>query len=100
MRPGSLISIASPAIPLLLFALTLDAALAQTLGPTRSVVNISGQVVMEDGTPPPRQAAIERTCGGTTRPETYTDSKGRFSFQFGGNQSLTTDANVGSEQPG
>lgn len=100
MRPGSLIPIASRAIALTLFALSLEAALAQTMGPMRSVVNISGQVVMEDGTPPPRQAAIERTCGSTTRPEAYTDAKGRFSFQFGGNQTLTTDASVGSEQPG
>jgi tetratricopeptide (TPR) repeat protein len=100
MRPGSFIVIASRATALLLFALTLDGALAQTIGPMRSVVSISGQVVMEDGTPPPRQAAIERTCGGTTRPETYTDAKGRFSFQLGGNQPLTTSASVGSEQPG
>jgi tetratricopeptide (TPR) repeat protein len=100
MRPGSLIVIASRATALLLFALALDGALAQTMGPMRSVVSISGQVVMEDGTPPPRQAAIERTCGGATRPETYTDAKGRFSFQLGGNQPLTTNASVGSEQPG
>jgi tetratricopeptide (TPR) repeat protein len=66
----------------------------------RSVLDISGQVVMEDGTPPPRQVTIERTCGGATRPETYTDAKGRFSFQLGGNQTLTTSASVGSEQPG
>jgi tetratricopeptide (TPR) repeat protein len=53
---------------------------------------LSGKVVLEDGTPPPESAVIERVCNGVTRPEGYTDSKGRFSFQpdasFGGDPSF------------
>jgi len=43
----------------------------------------SGKVMMDDGTPPPETAVIERVCNGVPRPEAYTDSKGRFNFQLG-----------------
>ncbi len=59
-------------------------------------VFLSGKVVMEDGTPPPEQVVIERLCGAVTRPEAYTDSKGRFSFQLGQNQQMMADASMGS----
>jgi tetratricopeptide (TPR) repeat protein len=49
---------------------------------------ISGKVVLADGTPPADPVAIERDCWGQRRPETYTDSKGRFSFQLGDKHSL------------
>ena len=39
--------------------------------------------MLADGTPPGEPVAIERVCWGQLRPETYTDSKGRFSFQLG-----------------
>ncbi|HEX8985303.1 MAG TPA: tetratricopeptide repeat protein [Bryobacteraceae bacterium] len=60
---------------------------------------VSGKVLMEDGTPPPETVVIERTCGGGMRkPEGYTDSKGRFSFQLGQNPGmLAEDAGVGSQ---
>ncbi|HUS05453.1 MAG TPA: porin [Bryobacteraceae bacterium] len=57
---------------------------------------LSGKVVMEDGTPPPDPVTIERVCNGTPRPEGYTDSKGRFSFQLGQNNSMFQDASVAS----
>jgi tetratricopeptide (TPR) repeat protein len=44
--------------------------------------------VLADGTPPADPVAIERDCWGQRRPETYTDSKGRFSFQLGDKHSL------------
>lgn len=57
---------------------------------------LSGKVVMDDGTPPPDSVTIERVCGSTVRPEAYTDSKGRFSFQLGQNQHMMADASMGS----
>jgi predicted TPR repeat methyltransferase len=56
---------------------------------------LSGKVILEDGTPPPEPAIIERVCNGQAHPEAYTDSKGHFSFQLGGDQTLAiTDASV------
>jgi tetratricopeptide (TPR) repeat protein len=50
---------------------------------------IMGKVAMEDGSPLPQRVAIRRTCQGTsTRRETYTDSRGTFSFQIGGIQAM------------
>jgi tetratricopeptide (TPR) repeat protein len=57
---------------------------------------LSGKVLLEDGTPPPDSVVIERVCNGVVRPEAYTDSKGRFSFQLGQNQGVFADASVGS----
>ncbi len=55
---------------------------------------LSGKVVLEDGTPPPEAVTIERECRGVVRPEGYTDSKGRFSFQLGQNLMVFYDASV------
>lgn len=65
-------------------------------------VFLSGKVMMEDGTPPPEPVTIERVCNGRPFPEGYTDSKGRFSIQLGGDRTLAmTDASVsGSEASG
>jgi tetratricopeptide (TPR) repeat protein len=61
---------------------------------------ISGKVVTDDGTPPPDPATIERICGGgQVRPEGYTDSKGRFSFELGRNLGMMQDASVSSSDP-
>lgn len=57
---------------------------------------LSGKVVLDDGTPPPDPVVIERVCNGISRPEAYTDSKGRFSFQLGHNMSVMPDASVSS----
>ncbi len=57
---------------------------------------LSGKVVMEDGTSPPEPVTIERICNGNPRPEGYTDSKGRFSFQLGQNLGMMADASVSS----
>jgi tetratricopeptide (TPR) repeat protein len=59
-------------------------------------VFLSGKVVMDDGTPPPESVVIERVCGASVRPEAYTDSKGRFSFQLGQNQHMMADASTSS----
>jgi tetratricopeptide (TPR) repeat protein len=59
----------------------------------------SGKVVLDDGTPPPEQVVIERVCNGIARPEGYTDSKGRFSFQLGQNSAMMADASVNMNDP-
>ena len=68
----------------------------QTPVDMRRPVFFSGRVVAEDGTAPPDFATIEMICGGVRRPQGYTDSKGRFSFQVGQNQSSMMDASYGS----
>ena len=60
-------------------------------------IMLSGKVMMDDGTPPPELVLIERVCNGVARPEGYTDSKGRFSFQLGQNQAMIADASTGSD---
>ncbi|MFN0171173.1 MAG: hypothetical protein ACKV22_32555, partial [Bryobacteraceae bacterium] len=64
------------------------------------MIFLSGKVLLEDGTPPPEPVVIERVCNGTPRPEGYTDSKGRFSFQLGQNQSMFSDASYGGANDG
>ncbi len=66
----------------------------QTFPEMQRPIFLSGKVVLEDGTPPPDPVVIERVCNGQPRPEAYTDSKGRFSFQLGQNTSLIADASV------
>ena len=50
---------------------------------------LTGRVMLEDGTPPPRPAAIERVCGTYRRIEGHTDSKGYFSIQLGKDRKST-----------
>ncbi|MEZ5353863.1 MAG: tetratricopeptide repeat protein [Bryobacteraceae bacterium] len=61
---------------------------------------LSGKVVTSDGTPPPDSVTIERICNGQVRPEGYTDSKGRFSFELGRNQNMMQDASVSNTGDG
>jgi len=60
----------------------------------------SGKVSLDDGTPPPESVVIERVCNGIARPEGYTDSKGRFSFQLGQNSAMMADASVNMNDSG
>ena len=39
---------------------------------------LAGRVEMDDGSPPPKPAGIERVCDGGTKVETLTDRQGRF----------------------
>ena len=59
---------------------------------TARPVFLTGKVMMEDGTPPPESVLIERICGGSPKPEGYTDSKGRFSIELGRNNQVFADA--------
>jgi Tfp pilus assembly protein PilF len=63
-------------------------------------IYLSGKVVLDDGTAPPDSVTIERVCNGQPRPEAYTDSKGRFSFQLGQNNGMMADASYGSGNDG
>jgi tetratricopeptide (TPR) repeat protein len=59
---------------------------------------LSGRVVLQDGTPPPESVVIERVCNGIVRPEAHTDSRGRFSFQLGRDNSyMMADASIGGD---
>jgi tetratricopeptide (TPR) repeat protein len=62
-------------------------------------IYVSGKVVLQDGTPPPESLVIELVCSGSPRPQGYTDSKGRFSFQLGANQGMIADASTGGGGP-
>ncbi len=55
---------------------------------------INGQVLMEEGGPPPERVSIERVCNGGTYREGYTDSKGYFNFQLGSQNSMFADASM------
>ncbi len=55
-------------------------------------VFLAGQVLLEDGTPPPEPVMVVRACGGRRPiPQGYTDSDGRFSFEVGRNASSMMD---------
>jgi Tfp pilus assembly protein PilF len=56
----------------------------------------SGKVVLDDGTPATGDVTIESVCGGVRRPEAHTDSRGRFSFEFGHNAAMLPDASISS----
>ena len=59
--------------------------------------------MLDDGTPPPEPVAIQRICNTSPHTETYTDSKGNFSFQLGQQLGITPDASEqswGAAQPG
>jgi tetratricopeptide (TPR) repeat protein len=67
--------------------------------PTASSLNrdiyLSGKVMLDDGTPLPEPAKIERVCVGTPRGLAYTDEKGVFAFQLGHTASVDRDAGEG-----
>jgi tetratricopeptide (TPR) repeat protein len=55
-------------------------------------VHITGKVVIEDGSAALQNITIERVCGGISKTVAYTDSRGRFSFQWGDRSAIVTDA--------
>lgn len=71
----------------------LVAALAATL-PAFAQLVVQGDVVLEDGSPPPKPVAIERICSGSKQPEGVTDRKGHFRFELGRLSSTTVDASL------
>jgi tetratricopeptide (TPR) repeat protein len=57
--------------------------------PNFQTLFITGSVVMEDGTPPPTGAVIERVCGASIKKEAYVNSTGYFGFQIGGQPNIS-----------
>jgi tetratricopeptide (TPR) repeat protein len=85
--------------PIILAALILVAgvpASGQTPNDVRSTeraVYFSGEVVIEGASTPPDPVLIRRVCKGSVQGETWTDSKGRFSFKVeGGGPDTSADA--------
>jgi hypothetical protein len=63
------------------------------MGPNTSrPIYISGKVVIEDGSAAVQNVTIERVCGGMARTVAYTDSHGRFNFQWGDRSMIVADA--------
>jgi len=60
----------------------------------RRPVFLSGQVLMDDGSPVPNNVQIERVCSGQPVKEAHTDSHGYFSFQVGRNLEMMNDASA------
>ncbi len=67
---------------------------------TSRPVNISGRVLMEDGSPILQDISIQRVCSGMAKTVAYTDSKGHFSFQWGDRNAIVTDAADAGSGPG
>jgi len=61
-------------------------------------VFLSGKVVLDDGTPLTESATIQTICKGQRRNETYTDSHGNFSFEFGDRRPGTSGVGIGDAE--
>ncbi len=55
-------------------------------------IYLSGNVMLDDGTPPAEPVTIERVCAGASRAMAYTDNKGYFGFQLGHAAAVLRDA--------
>jgi tetratricopeptide (TPR) repeat protein len=63
-------------------------------------VFLAGQVVLEDGTPPPDSVIVTMSCdGGRPVPQGYTDSYGRFNFEAGRNVAAMMDVQNANPNP-
>jgi tetratricopeptide (TPR) repeat protein len=59
---------------------------------TSRPVNINGKVTVEDGSAAAQNITIERVCSGISKTVAFTDSRGRFSFQWGDRNTVVADA--------
>ncbi|MGB7760639.1 MAG: tetratricopeptide repeat protein [Bryobacteraceae bacterium] len=68
---------------------------------TEKAFFFSGEVKLDDSSPPPEPVAINRVCNGQSHFETLTDAKGRFSFEVraGANDTAQSDASQNSGPP-
>jgi len=76
-------------------AMIATAAGAARLAPapvTQAPLLLTGRVLLENGSPPPHPAKIERVCNSVRHSEGYTDAKGNFGIHFGSTASVTQDA--------
>jgi tetratricopeptide (TPR) repeat protein len=63
-------------------------------------IYISGKVAMQDGSPLLQNVAIQSVCSGISRTVAYTDSNGRFNFQWGDRNAVFADAADAGSGPG
>ncbi len=66
----------------------------------RRPIYLTGRVVLEDGTPLPEAAAIERVCNTVHSREGFTDLRGRFNVQLGRSTHVVADASENSVEAG
>ena len=57
-------------------------------------IPLSGRVMLDDGGPPSDTVEIDRVCNGIAHAEGYTDLKGYFSINLGGNGGVMQDAST------
>jgi Tfp pilus assembly protein PilF len=59
---------------------------------TQPPVLLTGHVLLENGSPPPHPAKIERVCNSVPHSEGFTDAKGYFGIHFGSTAAVSQDA--------
>jgi Tfp pilus assembly protein PilF len=64
-------------------------AIEDMMPSSERVTYFSGAVTLEDGSAPPDAVRLQRVCDGQSHDEGWTDTKGRFSFKVGRNDSGT-----------
>ena len=62
--------------------------------PVRGSIFLSGRVVLDDGSELTEQVAIQTICRGQKRTETYSDSRGSFSFELGNQNPMSGAAGL------
>ncbi|HEY3840153.1 MAG TPA: tetratricopeptide repeat protein [Bryobacteraceae bacterium] len=62
-------------------------------------IYLSGKIMMQDGSAVPENVTIERVCSGISKTVAYTDSKGRFNFQWGNRSMILADASDSGSGP-
>ncbi len=59
---------------------------------THAPVLLTGRVLLENGSPPPRPAKIERVCNSVPHSEGFTDTQGYFGIHLGSTAAVSQDA--------
>jgi len=59
---------------------------------THAPVLLTGRVLLENGSPPPHPAKIERVCNSVSHSEGFTDTQGNFGVHLGSTAAVTQDA--------
>lgn len=83
----------------LVVSLAALAGISPIRGQKEVVVIVSGDVRMEDGSPPPDAVQINRVCDGRTVVAARTDTMGHFNFSVSGGESATATGDAGQAPP-
>jgi tetratricopeptide (TPR) repeat protein len=84
---------------LLTAALGAGAQIPPDMHTTEKAIYFSGEVALEDGSKPPDAVLIQRICRGVAHDETWTDSKGRFSFKVAAHGTDTSTGDSAQATP-